>query len=556
MVMTSIPARETLTVEFKSDPPAGLSDKTVVESVVGMTNAQGGVLYIGVDDDGGAGGVRSPKWSDPEKVTVFLAGQTVPPVVVRAETLYAENGLPVTAVYVPAGRGLTATKDGRVIQRRMKIDKTPENVPVYPQEYATVLSDQGLWDFTDRVLPEAALEDLDPIERVRLRRLMETFRAEAALTELDDDELDKALGLVKQTPQGYRPTVAGLLLIGREKRLRRLLPTNGAVFQVMSGTDVIVNDDIALPLLGTFEEMLLRFRARNGEREFAEGLVRVPVPDFSERAFREALVNAFVHRDYSVLGAVSVRMTDEDISVTSPGGFVRGVSLENLLVVEPRGRNPLLAGIFKRIGLAEKTGRGIDRIFEGAALYGRPWPDYSESTEAFVRVRVQRAVPDIAFYKRVLAYKKRFSRSPSTAALLIMSALEDAPGAGEAELSRRTGFSEMRISGQIRTLLHEEVIEAMGEGYRLLNLNPAASSSGKSTGFVGMPDESGDRVADLLRLAAEKRVVRREDVVEALGMTPQQAYRLLRKLSDEGLLVRSGTRRTTVYALPASEDPR
>lgn len=94
-----------------------------------------------------------------------------------------------------AGRGLTATKDGRVIQRRMKIDKTPENVPVYPQEYATVLSDQGLWDFTDRVLPEAALEDLDPIERVRLRRLMETFRAEAALTELDDDELDKALGL-------------------------------------------------------------------------------------------------------------------------------------------------------------------------------------------------------------------------------------------------------------------------------------------------------------------------------------------------------------------------
>lgn len=79
MVMTLIPARETLTVEFKSDPPAGLSDKTVVESVVGMTNAQGGVLYIGVDDDGGAGGVRSPKWSDPEKVTAFLAGQTVPP---------------------------------------------------------------------------------------------------------------------------------------------------------------------------------------------------------------------------------------------------------------------------------------------------------------------------------------------------------------------------------------------------------------------------------------------------------------------------------------------
>ena len=43
--MTSIPTSETLTIEFKSDPPAGLPDKTVVESVVGMTNAQGGTLY-------------------------------------------------------------------------------------------------------------------------------------------------------------------------------------------------------------------------------------------------------------------------------------------------------------------------------------------------------------------------------------------------------------------------------------------------------------------------------------------------------------------------------
>ena len=84
--------------------------------------------------------------------------------------------------------------------------------------------------------------------------------------ELDDDELDKALGLVKYTPEGYLPTVAGLLLIGREKRLQQLFPTCGAVFQVLSGTNVIVNDDIKFPLLGTFEEMLLRFRAQTENR--------------------------------------------------------------------------------------------------------------------------------------------------------------------------------------------------------------------------------------------------------------------------------------------------
>lgn len=545
--MTSIPTSETLTIEFKSDPPAGLPDKTVVESVVGMTNAQGGTLYIGIDDDGKVSGVRSPKWSDPEKVVAFLTGHTVPPVTVRAETLYAENGLPYTAVYVPMGRGLTATKDGRVIQRRMKIDKTPENVPVYPQEYATVMSDQGLLDFTDRVLPEAVLDDLDPVERVRLRRLIETYKAEVGLMELEDDELDKALGLVKLTPEGYRPTVAGLLLIGREKRLLKLLPTSGSVFQVMSGTDVIVNDDINLPLLGTFEEMLLRFRARNGEKEFSDGFVRVAVPDFSERAFREALVNAFVHRDYAVSGVVNVCISNEDITVTSPGGFIRGVSLENLLVVEPRGRNPLLANIFKRIGLAEKTGRGIDRIFEGAALYGRPWPDYSESNDGFVRVRVMRAEADMVFYQRVLSYKKRFARNPSTLALLIMSSLEDSPGLDKAELCRRTGFTQTRVAGQIETLLREGVIELVGDGYRLVNTTGLSSNS--------LPEDAGseasidDPTAVILRLVSEKQVIRRDDVVKALSVTPQKAYRLLKTMTTGGLLTRSGARRTTVYRL-------
>lgn len=546
--MPSIPTRETLTVGFQSEPSAGTSAHLVVESVVGMTNAQGGTLFIGIDDDGMASGVRSPKWSDPDMVAAFLIGHTVPPVMLRAELLYAKNDLPIMAVHVPAGRGLTATRDGRVIQRRMRLDKTPGNFPLYPQEYARALSDQGFLDFTDNVLPAAGIEDLDPNERARLRRVMKTYQAEAALMELDDEELDKALGLVKKTPEGWRPTNAGLLLIGRASSLHRLLPSSGAVFQTISGTDVIDHDELRLPLLRAFEEILSRFRARNVEREFADGPELVHVPDFAERAFREALVNAFVHRDHAVPGGVCVRMSDEDISITSPGGFVRGVSLENLLMTEPRSRNPLLANIFRRIGLAEKSGLGIELIYSATALYGRPWPDYSESTDEFVRVRVLRAEPNLAFFKRVLSYRKRFARSLSTATMLIMSVLEDAPGCGAAEIRRRTGMSELRISGQIRTLLHEEMIEVIGGGYRLLNAS--AASPDRMPKYDGSLEPYSDRTAEIIRLVRERRVVRREDVVKAVGMTPQQAYRLLKKMTQSGLLVRSGTRRTAVYGLP------
>ncbi len=80
------------------------------------------------------------------------------------------------------------------------------------------------------------------------------------------------------------------------------------------------------------------------------------------------------------------KLDDDGLAISSPGGFIEGVGIGNLLVTPPRSRNPLLADIIKRIGLAERTGRGIDRIFEGMLRYGRPAPDYSMSTDYTVAV--------------------------------------------------------------------------------------------------------------------------------------------------------------------------
>lgn len=81
------------------------------------------------------------------------------------------------------------------------------------------------------------------------------------------------------------------------------------------------------------------------------------------------------------MGGVRIEIDEAGYSVSSAGGFIPGISEKNLLTAEPVGRNPALADAFKRIGLAERTGRGIDRIFLGQLRYGRRLPDYSESTE-------------------------------------------------------------------------------------------------------------------------------------------------------------------------------
>ncbi len=94
------------------------------------------------------------------------------------------------------------------------------------------------------------------------------------------------------------------------------------------------------------------------------------------------------------------------LSVSNPGGFVEGVTLDNLLVVEPKPRNPFLADIIKRIGLAERTGRSVDLIYEGMLRYGRPGPDYTRSDYTTVVVHLTNAAADIDFLKMIVSVEE------------------------------------------------------------------------------------------------------------------------------------------------------
>ena len=75
--------------------------------------------------------------------------------------------------------------------------------------------------------------------------------------------------------------------------------------------------------------------------------------------------------------------------------------------------------------MAEKTGRGIDRIYEGSILYGRPWPDYSESTSSIVKLFVPRANPDMQFTKMIADEQNRRNQPLSINALMILSTIRN-----------------------------------------------------------------------------------------------------------------------------------
>ena len=533
----TIPLKETLMVEFKSDKKK-YGDADLFEDVVAFANTDGGDLYLGVEDDGEITGVHKDH-SNPITLSAFIANNTVPPISTRVEIV--EEGLPVLKITVPKSYGgIVATRSGKILRRRLKSDGTPENIPMYPTEVATRLSDLRLLDYSAMVILEASVEDFDALEIERLRRIILAYDGDKALLELDNAELLKALGFTREQSGEVYPTISGILMVGKVPSIKRFVPTEKASFQVLEGTNVRVNEDFVLPVLASIEKLTSFLEVWNPQQELEMGLFRMPAPEFDKRALREAIVNAFSHRDYSKMGRVRVAISDEGLTVANPGGFIEGVTIENLLTAEPHGRNQLLADALKRVGLAEKTGRGIDRIYEGSLIYGRALPDYSATTSATVSLFIPRCKPDVQLAKMIADEQNRLGRPLPINTLLVLNMLKDMPRSDVKQLSEALNLSEILVKTVLDKSIENGLVEAYGGGRGrnyILSHNFFQDKS-KSIGYVRQRDIDETRYAELiLNMARSNEFISRADVMNLLHVKDSKAYGLLKKLAEEGYLI-------------------
>jgi len=362
-------------VEFKGELRGPLNDRDLVEAVVCLANGSGGVLLVGVEDDGTPTGAQPRHESgrtDPLRLQALIANNTQPPVATSVSIVDLEAAV-VIVVEVPDSPRVVGTARGTYLRRAIAGDGRPTCVPYHAHEMLAHEVDRGTVDYASLPARAATWDDLDPLEFERVRRLVTEAgdRADRLLAGLSDREIAHAIGLVRNDAE---VSTGALLLFGRSHAIRRFVPTHEAAFQVLRGLDVEVNDFFTLPLFRLAEEMFSRFQARNSEEELQFGLLRVAIPAYSEAAFREALANALTHRDYTRRGALHVQWSEDQLEISSPGGFPEGIRLDNLLVAAPHPRSPLLADAFKRTGLVERTGRGINRMFASSCVSGDPRP--------------------------------------------------------------------------------------------------------------------------------------------------------------------------------------
>ena len=549
-VKMNIGFRENMTAEFKSDLKK-LSDDVIIESVVAFANTDGGKFFLGVEDNGDITGLH-PSHKDPSKLAAFIANKTIPPVAVQTELMDADD-VKYLIVTVPKYTAIVAASNGKVLRRRIKLDGEPENIPMYPYEMNTRLSSLRMLDYSAQPVPEAVYSDLDPVEREHLRNIIQNYHGEKNLLDLDDTELDLALRLAVEQNGAFVPTYCGMLLIGRRERLSTLVPTAEAAFQELQGTDVAVNESFVLPILTAFEKIESYMDARNHTEEMEEGLFRISIPDFDKRAFREALVNAFCHRDYTMLGRVRVLLDDDGLTISNPGGFIEGVTIENLLTAEPHGRNPALADVLKRIGLAERTGRGVDRIFEGSLSYGKSLPDYSESNTNQVKLFIPKSLPDKAFIKMIAEEQSKIGRPLSINALLILNALKSNRRLRIGELAYMIHLNEYKVRTTVEKLVESGLVEADGNGNSRAYILSAAlyKNADNVIGYVRQTGIDRVRYPELVLKFAKNNQgkVTRKDVMQLLHLNQGQAYRLLVKMTEEGKLLLVGKGKFAYYKI-------
>lgn len=531
-----IPLQETLSVEFKSDINK-LSNSEIFEAVVAFANTEGGDLYVGVEDDGKITGAHR-EHLNPTTLSAFIANNTNPPVSVRAEIV--EEILPVLKISVPKSyNNVIATSVGKIVRRRIKADGTPENVPMFPFEIATRLSDLRLLDYTSLPVQEATIDDLDSVEIERLRRLILSFNGDKTLLDLDNIELLKSLGFLREQGSTIFPTIAGILMVGKTEAIKRFVPTMQTSFQVTEGTAVRVNDDFVIPVLASIEKINSYLEAWNKEQEIEMGLFRMPAPDYDKRALREAIVNAYSHRDYSKMGRVRVAISDDGLTIANPGGFIEGVSVKNLLTAEPHGRNPLLADSLKRVGLAEKTGRGIDRIYEGSLIYGRMLPDYSASTTVTVSLFIPKSKPDVQIVQMISNEQNRLGRSLPINTLLVLNVLKDAPRATVEQIASMVNLQETVVKVILEKAVENGLVEAFGngKGRGFILSRTVYSDTTQRVGYVLQKDIDKKRHLELIEsLAKENDYISKSDVVELLHVSENRAYYLIKKLIDANIL--------------------
>lgn len=379
-------------VEFKSE---AVANEELAITMISFLNGQGGVILLGVEDDGKITGITDSLDKKMNAINQIAQNRVKPPIIPILDTLVVENK-PIISITIEKG-----------IQKPyylIKHEKTLFYIRVgttsrlaSPEQIAILYASHSVVHYDISPLPDMLGKYLDE------RRIRHYFLEIKKLTEKSyQDKLENlwlnARILVKLTDQ-FVATLAGGLLFGREPS--RFIPSAGIRCAAFAGK----NKDYAMldkkfldaPILpyeqegisiepGAIEQAIQFVESNTKQPTFMQGIKRIDKPTYPLETLREVMTNALIHRDYALSGGqIQLLVFSDRLEIRSPGKLPNTLTIDMIKNGASYTRNPVLMKFAENYGYVEHLGMGIpEKIIKPMLKQGYPEPDFIDNGYEFI----------------------------------------------------------------------------------------------------------------------------------------------------------------------------
>jgi len=373
-------------LEFK-EAKENFHFETLIKYCAALANEGGGKVVLGVTDKRPRSVVGSQAFKQPERTRSGLIDKL-------------HLNVDFSMVNHSEGRVLIFHVPTRPIGNPVKYEgiywqREGDSLRAMSEDRLRGIFAEGGHDFSSDICASATLDDLDTeaIENFRKRWVKKS--GNQSLTTLTQEQLlNDAEALVDGGV-----TYAALILFGTHKALGRHLAQAEVIFEYRASDasgPAQQRKEFRQGFFSFYDELWDLINLRNDIQHFQSGLFVLDIPTFSERVIREAVLNAVSHRDYQLGGSVFIRQYPRRLLLESPGGFPIGITEQNILDRQlPRNRR--IADIFSKCGLVERSGQGMNLMFELSIQESKPRPDFTGTDQYQVVLNLNGEVQDPRF---------------------------------------------------------------------------------------------------------------------------------------------------------------
>jgi predicted HTH transcriptional regulator len=377
-ILNKINQPESRKLEFKREFPA---KSDVLKTIVAFANGAGGELIIGVSDKHREiVGIENPL--ELEEKIANMVYDSIAPIIAPYISIIDINGKKILHIQVMAGTNkpyfikTIGIREGTFIRVGSTNRRASEEI------IEEIRREAHGFSYEQEIIPSLSVDDLD-------ENAIQYFLHEINENHIDNDILTK-WHILKKNNGDYFPTVLSVILFGTPGlseyddfniRLTR--------FNEEDYTEIAESKEYSIPLIVKIDEIISDVRSYVKRISVLEGARRIEktvIPDF---ALREVIINAIVHKDYSIKSSVKINIFSDRLEVINPGILFGNLDISDLGKGISESRNRKLVKIFRKFGFMEELGTGIRRIIKLFSEQDLKPPSFKEQGRYFKTILPQ-----------------------------------------------------------------------------------------------------------------------------------------------------------------------